>query len=227
MVEGWNQMSRFRMLAVAAASVALLAGAPAGVAQAPQGQGNQQLLGGQGYQNRDGDRDRDWGDRDRDDRDGRDGRNGGWNGGNFNMGGLQGLRVDSAKDQLRRSGYDYSRAIRDNGKQYDLWSNGRSCVGFTSYNGRVTDARGFRDAECGNITNGWGRINVRELQGLRVDGAKDALRRAGFSYSRAIRINRQQYDLWSSYNGRRNECVGFTSYNGRVTDARNFSDRDC
>jgi hypothetical protein len=211
-----DEMSMFKAFVVAAASAALLAGAPASVAQGP---GNPTLLGGQGYQNRDGDRD--WGDRGS-----RDGRDGGWNGGNFNMGGLQGLRVDSAKDQLRRSGFDYARAVRENGRQYDLWSNDRTCVGFTSYNGRVTDVRGFRDAECGDITGGRGRINVRELEGLRVDAAKDALRRADFSYSRGIRISGKQYDLWSGY-GRRSECIGFASYNGRVTDARTFGDREC
>lgn len=196
-------MSMFRAFVVAVASVALLAGAPASVAQRP---GDRELAGGQGAGSQ-------WG-------------GPGWGGGDFNTRGLEGVRVDSAKDQLRRSGFNYTRAIRENGKQYDLWSNGRSCVGFSSYNGRVSDVRGFRDAECGDITGGRGRINVRELQGLGVDAAKNALRRADFSYSRSIRVSGRQYDLWSGY-GRRSECVGFTSYNGRVTDARTFSDREC
>ena len=87
-------------------------------------------------------------------------------------------------------------------------------------------ARDFRDAECGDINGRGRRIEARELQGLGVDAAKDALRRAGYSPSRSIRIDRRQYDIWSSY-GRGDTCVGFTSYNGRVTDARRFSDREC
>jgi hypothetical protein len=206
-----DEMSGMKIVAIAAVSAAFFAGAPAGVAQTPaQYRGGQELLGGQGY----GDRDRDWNDRDRDWRDGRGG-----------MRNLEGLRVDSAKDALRRAGFSYSRAIRENGQHYDLWSNGRACVGFTSYNGRVTASHEFRDAECGDITRGR-RIQARELEGLRVDAAKDALRRAGLSYSHAIRIGGRQYDLWSSY-GRRDTCVGFASYNGRVTEARQFAEREC
>jgi len=210
-------MSVTKIVAIAAASAVFLAGAPASVAQ--------ELLGGQGYQNRDYD-DRDRDDRDFRDRDGRDDRDGGWGQGGSGMRGLEGLRVDSAKNALRRAGFSYYRAVRENGRQYDLWWNGRACVGFTSYNGRVTDVRDFRDAECGDINGRGRRIEARELEGLRVDAAKDALRRAGYSYSRSIRIDRRQYDMWSSY-GRGDTCVGFTSYNGRVTDARRFSDREC
>jgi hypothetical protein len=158
----------------------------------------------------------------------------GWGGGRggFDTRDLEGLRVDSAKGVLRDHGFNYVRATRVDGRQYDLWydrSDRNACVGFTSYNGRVTDARTFRDAECGGVGGGggWGgRFDLRDLEGLGVDSAKDVLRREGYGHSRNIRIDGRQYDLW--YNrGNRNACVGFTSYNGRVTDARPFGDREC
>ena len=151
-------------------------------------------------------------------------------GGGINMRDLEGLRVDSAKATLRDRGFSFARSSRIDGRQYDLWSNNRTCVGFTSYNGRVTDARSLRDAECGggNGGPGWGggRFDVRELEGLGVNSAKDMLRREDFDFARSLRFDGRQYDLWYS-EGRRNACVGFTSYNGRVTSARTFSDRDC
>ncbi len=154
------------------------------------------------------------------------------------LSGIVGLRVDAAKDTLRRRGYSPARSINANGRQYDLWSSGRACVGFASYNGRVTDLRDFREAECGfdgGYDGGWGnggwggggRFDVRDLEGLRVDTAKDVLRREGFRAERSIRYNGRQYDLWSNGRDRRDACVGFASYNGRVNDARTFRDAEC
>jgi hypothetical protein len=160
---------------------------------------------------------------------------GGPGGGGFNTRSLEGLRVDSAKAMLRDRGFSAARSIRVDGRQYDLWWSGRTCVGFASYNGRVTDARNFRDGECGGVGGGgpgWGgggpggRFDARDLEGLGVDSAKDMLRRQDFSFARSARFDGRQYDLWYSREYR-NGCVGFTSYNGRVTSARSFDEREC
>lgn len=276
-------MSPFKTFAIAAASAAVLAGAPA-MAQGPQdarGRGPaasfdlmtinnarvntaQQTLGAQGFfkarsmqvNGRQYDLWYNSGFRNscvgftsmngwvRDARDFRDaecgfgngsGGGGGWGngpggGGGFNTRSLEGLRVDSAKATLRDRGFNFVRASRIDGQQYDMWSSGRTCVGFASYNGRVTNARSFRDDDCGAYGGGqgggWGRFNARDLEGLSVDSAKDMLRRQDFSFARSTRFDNRQYDLW--YSGRsRSGCVGFTSYNGRVTNARSFDEREC
>jgi hypothetical protein len=155
------------------------------------------------------------------------GPGGGWGG--FNPRDLEGLRVDSAKDVLRDRGYRHQRNIREDGRQYDLWWNNRTCVGFTSYRGTVTDARAFNDRECSQGAGGpgWGgRFEPRRLEGVSVDAAKSVLRDEGFGYARSIRIGGRQYDLWRSRE-HRNGCVGFASYNGRVTDARAFDEDEC
>lgn len=158
--------------------------------------------------------------------------NGGPGGGSggFNTRSLEGLRVDSAKATLRDRGFNYVRASRIDGQQYDMWSNNRTCVGFTSYNGRVSNARSFRDGDCAGQGGGggWGggRFDARDLEGLGVDSAKDTLRRQDFSFARSLRFEGRQYDLW--YNrDYRNACVGFASYNGRVTSARSFDEGQC
>lgn len=141
---------------------------------------------------------------------------------------LQGLSVDDAKRQLSNAGYSKSRNISVGGRQYDLWSNPRSreaCVGFTSYNGRVTESRAFDSAECGVVSGGWGRFNPSDLRGLRVDDGKRNLRDLGYSHERNVRIDGKQWDLWSSSRGR--DCVGFTSYSGRITEARDFGRGGC
>jgi hypothetical protein len=143
---------------------------------------------------------------------------------------LQGLRVDSAKSQLAGAGYRAARSLRVDGRQYDLWSNSRSrnaCVGFSSYNGTVTDVRSFSDADCGVISGGgWGRgIDPSDLHGLRVDDAKRSLRENGYTNTRNIRIDGQQWDLWRDGRGR--DCIGFTSYRGTVSGARSFRGNDC
>lgn len=148
----------------------------------------------------------------------------------YDLGRLQGERVDFAKTQLASAGYDKSRNIKYGGKQYDLWSNARArnaCVGFTSYNGRVTDARTFADSECGVVSGGWGPggFDASKLQGLRVDDAKRNLNSFGYSNTRNMKIDGQQWDLWQSSRGR--DCVGFTSYNGRVTGTRDFRRGEC
>ncbi len=142
---------------------------------------------------------------------------------------LEGLRVEDAKRNLRDSGYDHARNINVGGKQYDLWSNSRSrdnCVGFTSYNGRVTNARNFDDAECGVAGGGWGRFDPSDLRGMRVDDAKRNLRDYGYTHSRNIGDDGKQWDLWSSPRGR-GECIGFTSYNGKVTAVRDYRNSEC
>jgi len=147
---------------------------------------------------------------------------GGWGGG-VN---LQGLRVDDAKNSLRANGYSHARNINVAGKQYDLWANSRSrasCVGFTSYNGRVTDVRDFNDAECGVTSGRW--FNPDDLRGMRVDDGKRNLRDNGYTHSRNIRDDGKQWDLWYGSRGRGSDCIGFTSYNGRITAVRNF--RSC
>ncbi len=141
---------------------------------------------------------------------------------------LQGMRVDDAKRQLSNAGYSKSRNISVGGRQYDLWSNPRSreaCVGFTSYNGRVTESRTFDNAACGVVSGGWGRFNPSDLRGLRVDDGKRNLRDLGYDHERNVRIDGKQWDLWSSSRGR--DCVGFTSYNGRITEARDFGRGGC
>lgn len=156
-----------------------------------------------------------------------------YQGGGYSGGGglqLQGLRVDSAKSQLSSAGYRAARSIRYDGRQYDLWSNSRSrnaCVGFTSYNGTITDVRSFSDAECGVVSSGgWGRgIDARDLQGLRVDDAKRSLRDNGYSNTRNVRLNGKQWDLWLDARGR--DCLGFTSYNGVINAAQSFRGNEC
>lgn len=155
---------------------------------------------------------------------------GGWGRG-IDASDLHGLRVDDAKRGLRDNGYTNTRNVRLNGKQWDLWldGRGRDCIGFTSYNGIVSAAQSFRGNECdGNGGLGWGyRIDARDLRGLSVDQAKRSLANAGFRGARSINNRGQQWDLWYDSNGRGGRCIGFTSYNGRVTDADNFSPRDC
>ena len=64
------------------------------------------------------------------------------------------------------------------------------------------------------------------LQGQDVGAAQGDLSGRGFIKARNIRIGAQQWDLW--YNDRdRKGCVGFTSYNGRITEARTFEDSEC
>jgi len=145
---------------------------------------------------------------------------------------LNGMRVDDAKRNLRDHGYDNVRNVRIDGKQWDLWlsNRGRDCIGFTSYKGTITSAQSFRGFECdGNGIPGTGGVwlETRDLQGLRVDDAKRRLADAGFRSARNIRIGGQRWDLWYDANGRENRCVGFTSYNGRVTEADHFNARDC
>lgn len=159
---------------------------------------------------------------------------GGWGPGGFNPSGLHGLRVDDGKRNLRDFGYTQARNVRIEGQQWDLWRNerGRACVGFTSYNGRITAARDFRRGECDggwNNGGGWGGgwLRPEDLRGLSVDQAKRELSNSGFDHERNIRISGKQWDLWRDDRGRDGRCVGITSYNGRVTDVRNFSERDC
>ncbi len=148
---------------------------------------------------------------------------------------LHGMRVDDAKRNLRENGYTFSRSIREDGGQWDLWygSRGRGgdCVGFTSYNSRVTAVRHFRGGACnrdwgGGYGGGWS-LDPDRLRGLGVDAAKHELSDAGYRMARSIRIRGDQWDLWYDDRGRDGRCVGFTSYRGRVTDARRFPERDC
>lgn len=159
------------------------------------------------------------------------GGGGGWGGRGLDPSDLNGMRVDDAKRNLRDYGYSNTRNVRLNGKQWDLWldNRGRDCIGFTSYKGTVSAAQPFRGNECStNGTPGYGySIDARDLQGLSVDQAKRSLADAGFRGARNIRIGGQQWDLFYDDNGRSDRCVGFTSYNGRVTDADDFSPRDC
>jgi hypothetical protein len=148
---------------------------------------------------------------------------GGWGGGYQG-----GQSVDQMKRELANEGYRPYRGINYGGQRYDLWSNTRareSCVGFSSYNGRVTDVRGFADSECGLVSGGRGRIDEDDLPGLWVDDAKRNLREYGYTNIRNVRIDGQQWDLWLSSRGR--DCIGFTSYRSRVTDARSFRGREC
>ena len=148
---------------------------------------------------------------------------------------LHGMRVNDAKRNLRDYGYSNIRNVRINGTQWDLWldSRGRDCIGFTSYNSVISGAQSFRARECegsGVPGGGYGggyRLDARDLQGLSVDQAKRALTDAGFRGARSTRIGGQQWDLWYDNGGRGGRCVGFTSYNSRVTDADDFSPRDC
>lgn len=152
-------------------------------------------------------------------------RNDGWGNG---PGYLQGQTVDQAKRALSNDGYRAYRNIRYDGRQYDLWANAgarNSCVGFTSYNGRVTDVRSFSDSECGLVGGGRRGIDEDDLRGLRVDDAKRNLRDYGYTNTRNVRIDGQQWDLWQSGRGR--DCVGFTSYNGRITNVRSFRGHEC
>jgi hypothetical protein len=213
-----NAMNMIRTFAAATAAAALLAGAPA-MAQAPElagAPGAERLFSGQVQAPQVEVQVQEF-------------RQAGDVRGRIDVS-LVGLRVEAAQDALRSRGFSHTRSISDGGRQYDLWASGRDCVGFTSYNGRVTDVRDFRNAECGS-DGGWGggqgggwggggRFDLRDLEGLRVNSAKDVLRSEGFRHERNVRIDGRQYDLWSS--GRR--CVGFASYNGRVSDARNFRD---
>jgi hypothetical protein len=60
--------------------------------------------------------------------------------------------VSTAQQTLGAQGFFKARSMEMSGRQYDLWYNSgfrNSCVGFTSMNGWVRDARDFRDSECG------------------------------------------------------------------------------
>lgn len=149
---------------------------------------------------------------------------GGWGGASYQ----NGQSVDQMKRSLANDGYRAYRSIRLDGRQYDLWSNAGSrnpCVGFTSYNSRVTDVRGFAESECGLVSGGRRGIDEDDLRGLRVDDAKRNLREYGYTNTRNVRIDGKQWDLWQSGRGR--ECVGFTSYNGRITNVRSFRGNEC
>lgn len=162
---------------------------------------------------------------------------------------LQGLRVNDAQQRLRLSGYTKARNIDINGRQWDLWQNPRartSCVGFTSYNSRITQADGFRDRDCSGQNSGpgggpgwgsggpgqggpgWGggRFDVRNLIRMGVREGQDELRYAGYSKARNINVNGRQWDLWYSDRAR-DRCVGFTSWNGQITDADTFRESNC
>lgn len=172
-------------------------------------------------------------------------RGGGWN--NVR---IEGLSVDQAKQRLSSDGYRPARSVRLDGRQWDLWSSGGSCLGFASYNGRVTDTNRFDDSDCGNYgrdDRGWndrdwdargdrgrgdwgrgrgdrnGRIDGGDLVGLSVDQGKRALSYSGYEPAVGTNIRGQRWDLWRSGGA----CLGFTSYYGRITDARRFSDKDC
>ena len=143
---------------------------------------------------------------------------------------LQGLRVDSAKQQLSNAGYNAARNIHYNGRQYDLWYNTRNhntCVGFTSYKGTVSDVRVFLDAECGVGGGGWGGrgLDPSDLNGMRVDDAKRNLSNYGYSNTRNVRLNGKQWDLWLDSRGR--DCIGFTSYKGTISAAQSFRGNEC
>ena len=160
---------------------------------------------------------------------------GGWNGG-YDPSDIRGQSVKSAQSNLRNRGYTNTRNINLGGQQWDLWlsDRGRDCVGFTSYKGRVTDTRSFRNNECsvsGGNNGGWGNGggfgNPDRLIGLSVGSAQSTLANAGFGKARSINLRGKQWDLWYDDRGRGGRCVGFTSYNGRVSDADTFDDQDC
>jgi hypothetical protein len=142
---------------------------------------------------------------------------------------LRGLWVDDAKRNLRDFGYTNVRNVRIDGQQWDLWQGARAreCVGFTSYRSRVTEVRSFRGSECEGFGIPGSRVDARDLPGLSVDQAKRALAKAGFRAAGSFRDRGQQWDLFYEGNGRRVRCVGFTSYNSRVTEADEFDARDC
>jgi hypothetical protein len=144
---------------------------------------------------------------------------------------LYGLGVDAAKSRLAAEGYSKARNIDVDGRQYDLWFNLRSpdrCVGFTSYYGRITDARRFKDSLCGAYSWRDGHdFDVERLEALRVDEAKQALSFEGFSPYRNIHIQGRQWDLWRNRGEWYAECVGFTSFRGVVTGARRFEPWEC
>jgi hypothetical protein len=152
----------------------------------------------------------------------------------FDFDRLRRMRVPEAQASLSSAGFSKARNIRISGTQWDLWYNRRdrnSCIGFTSYYGVVTGVRPFGDRDCGDNGGGWDRppprdYNLSRLNGLRVGAAQQSLASDGFGHSRNIRINGKQWDLWRN-DRYRNSCIGFTSYNGLVTGARTFGDRDC
>lgn len=161
------------------------------------------------------------------------GNGGGWGGG-YDPTDIRGQSVKSAQAILRNSGYTNTRNINLGGQQWDLWlsDRGRDCIGFTSYKGRVTDTRSFRNSECGGAGGGYGGWgggfgNPERLIGLSVRSAQDTLADAGFGKARSINLRGKQWDLWYDDRGRGGRCVGFTSYNGRVSDADTFDEDDC
>lgn len=160
---------------------------------------------------------------------------GGWGGGGHDSSDIRGQSVKSAQANLRNRGYTNTRNITLSGQQWDLWlsDRGRDCVGFTSYKGRVTDTRSFRNSECGGKgdygNGGWsgGFSNPDRLIGLSVGSAQNTLANAGFGKARSLNLRGKQWDLWYNDRGRGGRCVGFTSYNGTVSDADTFDDSDC
>lgn len=171
----------------------------------------------------------------------------GFGGGNgFDPSRLQGQRVNAAQSDLSARGFAKARNIRIGAQQWDLWYNGRdrnSCVGFTSFNSTVTQARTFGDSDCGrdNADNrprppgpgagpgggpGGPGFDFDRLRRMRVPAAQNTLSASGYSKARNMNVSGTQWDLWSNRRDR-NSCIGFTSYYGIVTGVRPFGDRDC
>jgi hypothetical protein len=160
--------------------------------------------------------------------DGRGGRTGAHS---FDIGYIDGLRVNHAQAHLKVNGFAKARSIGLGGRQWDLWFNREfreACAGFTSFNGVVSDVRFFSEADCGvGATPAAGRVlRPAELEGLRVEEAQRRLRLSDYTHARNFSQNGRQWDLWRNPRSR-TSCVGFTSYNGQVTRADGFSDREC
>lgn len=166
--------------------------------------------------------------------------------GRFDTDQLRNQRVNTVQDRLRSSGFQKVRTTTIDGKQWDLWYNDNyreGCVGFTSYNGTVTATDTFSNSRCGDDdrggfgNNGFGNggfgnnrptrtFDLNAFSNMSVNQAQSALGRNGYGKTKSIKLNNQQWDLYLN-DDYKNSCVGFTSYNGQVTQTRNFDDRDC
>jgi len=150
---------------------------------------------------------------------------------NFDVERLGSLRVDEAKQALGSEGFSPYRNVYIQGRQWDLWRiRGEwdsECVGFTSFRGVVTGARRFESWECEKTLTTPKRPTPDRLIGTGVDEAKEWLSQSGFRHSHNIFRSGRQWDLWVDASRRDQQCIGFTSYRGRITEARYVSWRDC
>jgi hypothetical protein len=160
---------------------------------------------------------------------------------------LIGAKSISGEAALRGRGFAFIDGSKGNNAAYaEWWNAGASrCIRVTTVADRFDAIIAAQPSDCGKTAggpfgppgggpggfrpgNGFGNggFDPNSLKSLTVDAAKDRLRTAGFASARSIKQNNQQWDLWQKF-GRDDQCVGFTSYKGRITETDRFATREC